>query len=377
MEGISIFGLKPRGASVLITVVALAIALVACGGDTQGASAAELSPLDANLSAQSAQIEALTSQVGNLQAELDEAQKMEADNIAELRAGIEDLREQDKMPVPFDDSELKSEVGELRGIIAKLEGRINSIEDEGMDADALGQELAALNSTIEDLRGRMESDDDERSDSEHIESLNAELSSVLMALTELQGSGAEQQIEDVVARLDWLENAVAPAYTRAYVEEAILRYNREGRQATLDYYNKLESVNGDLYLFVLDEDYKIIVQPTIPANIGMDIRGPLGTDITGKDYGPEFITVDNQGKWIDYVYLNPAANFTFERKHTWAVRHDNLIFASGWYERTVSLDSTPAEYSRALVHQAIARYDAIGKNTILSYYNTAASVTGP
>ena len=377
MEGISIFGLKPRGASALIAVIALAIVLVACGGDTQGASAAEVSALDANVSAQSAQIEALTSQVGTLQSELAEAQKMEADDIAELRAGIEDLRDQDKMPAPFDDSELKSEVGELRDIIAKLEGRINSIEDEGMDTDTLGQELAGLNSAIEDLRGRMESDDDERSDSEHIESLNAELSSVLMALTELQGSGAEQQIEEMLARLDWLENAVAPAYTRAYVEEAILRYNREGRQATLDYYNTMESVNGDLYLFVMDEDYKIIVQPTIPANIGMDIRGPTGTDITGKNFGPEFVTTDSQGKWIDYVYLNPAANYTFERKHTWAVRHDNLIFASGWYERTVSLDSTPAEYSRALVHQAIARYDAIGKDTILSYYNSPASVHGP
>ena len=376
MERNSIFGLKLRGASVLIAVVALAIALVACGGDTQGAS--DVSALNANLSAQSAQIEALTSQVGNLQSELAEAQKMEADDVADLRASIEDIREQDKMSAQFDDSELKSEIGELHDIITKLEGRVNSIEDEGMDADTLGQELAALSSAVAGLQERMDSDEDDGGiDSEHIESLNAELSSVLKALTELQGSGADSQIEEVIARLDWLENAVAPAYTRAYVEEAILRYNREGRQATLDYYNAMDSVNGDLYLFVLDEDYKIIVQPTIPANIGLDIRGPVGTDITGKNYGPEFVTVDSEGKWIDYVYLNPAANFTFERKHTWAVRHDNLIFASGWYERTVSLDSTPAEYSRALVHQAIARYDAIGKDTILSYYNSAASVHGP
>ena len=379
MEGISIFGQKPRGAAVLIAVIALAITLVACGGDTQGASAADLSALDTRVSAQSAQVEALTAQVGNLQSDLAEAQKMEADNVAELRAGIEDLREQDKMSVEFDDSALNSEIGELRDAVTKLEDRMKSFDDAGKDTDALDQELTALSSAVADLQERMDSDDEDgdRIDSEHIESLNAELSSVLKALTELQGSGAGPQIEEVLARLDWLENAVAPAYTRAYVEEAILRYNREGRQATLDYYNTMSSVNGDLYLFVLDEDYKIIVQPTIPANIGMDIRGPVGTDITGKNFGPEFVTADSQGKWIDYVYLNPAANFTFERKHTWAVRHDNLIFAAGWYERTVSLDSTPAEYSRALVHQAIARYDAIGKDTILSYYNSPASVHGP
>ncbi len=365
-----------RGVVIVLVAIALMTLMSAC---SDGSDSEAIAGVTENVSQQGAQIEALAAQVGSLQSELAEAQKMEAANVAELRAGIEDLREQDKMSVEFDDSALKSEIGELRDAIAKFEGRIDSIDDDGKSIDALGQELAALNSAVADLQSRMDldDDDDESIDSEHIESLNAELSSVLMALTELQGSDAGPQIEEVLARLDWLENAVAPAYTRAYVEEAILRYNREGRQATLDYYNTMESVNGDLYLFVLDENYKLIAHPTIPANIGMDIRGPLGTDISGKNYGAEFVTVDDQGKWVDYLYLNPAANFTFERKHAWIVRHDNLIFGSGWYERTVSFQSTPGDYVRALVGQAIARYDAIGKDTILSYYNSPASVHGP
>ena len=364
-----------RGIVVVFAAMALMALLSACGS---GSDSDAVAGVMENVSQQSAQIEALAAQVGSLQSELAEARKTEAADVAELRAGIEDLRGQDKMSVEFDDSGLKSEIGELRDAIAKFEGRIDSIDDEGKSTDALGRELAALNSAVTDLQARMESDDDdERIGSEHIESLNAELSSVLTALTELQGSGAGPQIEEIQARLDWLENAVAPAYTRAYVEEAILRYNREGRQAALDYYNTMESVNGDLYLFILDENYKLIVHPTIPANIGMDIRGPLGTDISGKNYGAEFVTVDDRGKWVDYLYLNPAANFTFERKHAWIVRHDNLIFGSGWYERTVSFQSTPSNYVRALVGQAIARYDAIGKDTILSYYNSPASVHGP
>ena len=113
---------------------------------------------------------------------------------------------------------------------------------------------------------------------------------------------------------------------KTYVEQAINRYDANGRAATLDYYSTMESVNGDLYLFVLDENYEVIVNPALPNNIGMDMRGSLGTDITGKNFGAEFVTVDETGKWIDYVYLNPADDFNYERKHVWIVRHDNLIF---------------------------------------------------
>ena len=100
----------------------------------------------------------------------------------------------------------------------------------------------------------------------------------------------------------------------------------------------MASVNGDLYLFVLDENYEVIVNPAFPGNIGMDIRGALGTDITGKNYGAEFVTVDEAGKWIDFVHQNPADDFNYQRKRAWTVRHENLIFGSGWYERDVSLE---------------------------------------
>ena len=64
------------------------------------------------------------------------------------------------------------------------------------------------------------------------------------------------------ARLNWLEKATAPTYTKTYVEQAINRYDANGRAATLDYYSTMESVNGDLYLFVLDENYEVTVNPT-------------------------------------------------------------------------------------------------------------------
>ena len=38
-----------------------------------------------------------------------------------------------------------------------------------------------------------------------------------------------------------------------------------------------------------------------------------------------------EGMWIDYVYLNPNTGFR-ELRYSWVVRHDDLIFGSGWYE---------------------------------------------
>ena len=64
-----------------------------------------------------------------------------------------------------------------------------------------------------------------------------------------------------------------PTYTKTYVEQAINGYDANGRAATLDYYSTMESVNGDLYLFVLDENYEVIVNPALPNNIGMGMRG--------------------------------------------------------------------------------------------------------
>ena len=36
-----------------------------------------------------------------------------------------------------------------------------------------------------------------------------------------------------------------PAYTKALVQKAIQRYERDGKQATIDYYNSTESIDGE------------------------------------------------------------------------------------------------------------------------------------
>ena len=122
--------------------------------------------------------------------------------------------------------------------------------------------------------------------------------------------------------------ADAPAYTRDFVARAIDLYNAIGRDGTVAYYNMKESVDGQWYVFIVDEDGY-----TIGHHNAMFLgRDPsLRVDSTGYFYGDDLLSATASGKWVDYVLLNPETGDE-RQKHTWAVLHDGLIFASGWYE---------------------------------------------
>ncbi len=349
--------------AIVIAAIALVMALGASGG---GSPVDNISGMVASLSAQNAEIDSLSAQISALQSELSDAQMMEPDGIAELRASIEEMQgEEDVHHVEaFDDSEIRAD-------IAELEGRLEDDHDIDHHIDSLSADISDISDEVSDMQKVMSSG------YELIDDFGAELIALRDEIAELRETASSEEmpdIEDVIARLAWLETAVAPAYTKAYVERAIQRYD-ENRQAALDYYNTMESVDGDLYLFVLDENYNVIVHPTVPSNVGMDIRGPLGTDITGKNFGVEFVTTDENGKWVDYVYLNPAADFGYERKHSWVIRYENLIFGSGWYEQDAVVEE-PAAYTQAFVEQAIQRYEVEGLEAALDYYNDESSISG-
>ena len=55
-------------------------------------------------------------------------------------------------------------------------------------------------------------------------------------------------------------------------------------------------------------------------------------DATGYFYGDELLGATEEGRWVSYVILNPETGEN-EQKHTWAVRHEGLLFGSGWYEQ--------------------------------------------
>ncbi len=120
----------------------------------------------------------------------------------------------------------------------------------------------------------------------------------------------------------------AAEYTKYFVKEAISKYDSEGLDATVAYYNTKESVDGQWYVFIVDEEGYTIAHHD-PKFRGRDPS--LRVDATGYFYGDDLLGATESGRWVDYVLLNPETGDD-RQKHTWAVRHDGLIFGSGWYE---------------------------------------------
>ena len=120
------------------------------------------------------------------------------------------------------------------------------------------------------------------------------------------------------------------AFTRQFVEKALDYYDENGREATIDFYNTRDSVDGEWYVFIIDDESGIIAHATRPERIGFKFDDLV--DINGKNYGAEFAATTGDGSWVSYMFRNPA-NDDLEQKHSWVVRRNGLVFGSGWYER--------------------------------------------
>ena len=168
-------------------------------------------------------------------------------------------------------------------------------------------------------------------------------------------------------------------FTVGLVKQALQRYEDEGREATLSYYNSPESAVGEWYVFILDENDEAVAHLNQDL-LGRDLKGDLGVDVTGYRFGEVMLGATEDGLWVDYLFLNPATG-NQEFKHSWVVRYDGLLFGSGWYEVLPSppLDATkadPAEYTVAVVDRAIRYYKAHGRAGAVQYYKTPESVDG-
>ncbi len=167
--------------------------------------------------------------------------------------------------------------------------------------------------------------------------------------------------------------------TKEYVDRAIAKYEEDGLDATIAYYNNQDSLNGQFYLFLIGEDDNYLAHPIFPHLIGTDIKDVVGSD--GQELGNEIAEATEEGIWVEYLWPHPTSRKE-QQKVTWAVRHDGLIFASGYYTGGVE-SGTPAwqgvdprEYTVTYVEQAIARYERDGLQSMLNYYNSVASFEG-
>ncbi len=200
---------------------------------------------------------------------------------------------------------------------------------------------------------------------------------------------AERIARGVVASIP-LKSAPAE-YTKFFVGNAISRYETQGLEATLAHYNRPDSVDGQWYVFVIDESGRVIGHYE-PDRLGLDVTGWVGTDANGYHFGSEMLSATEEGKWVSYVYRNPengsigSGSGDFELKNVWVVRHDGLLFASGWYvdadEFTKQLVSIAVDRYRSGGLEATVEYFAnpgsalAGLESAIAYYNTAVTVEG-
>ena len=182
------------------------------------------------------------------------------------------------------------------------------------------------------------------------------------------------------------------AYTEFVVDNAISRYETDGLEATVDHYNRKESIDGQWYVFIVDDNDEVIGHHN-PDLLGLDLKGPVGTDVNGYNFGPEMLAATEDGKWVTYVYRNPETGDIgsedfgdLQLKNAWVVRHDGMLFGSGWYidadEHTKSLVAVAVDKFRTAGLAGTIEYFAspqsatAGLRETIDYYNSAESIEG-
>ena len=178
-------------------------------------------------------------------------------------------------------------------------------------------------------------------------------------------------VEEIVrAAIAAIPSKSAPAeYTQHFVDNAIARYETQGLEATLAHYNSPQSVDGQWYVFIIDENDLVIGHPE-SGRRGLDLKGWVGTDANGYEFGPEMLAATEDGKWVSYVYRNPESggigSGDFELKNVWVEKHDGLLFASGWY---IDADA----FTEQLVSVSVNKYREVGLAGTMAYFASPGS----
>ena len=161
-------------------------------------------------------------------------------------------------------------------------------------------------------------------------------------------------------------------YTRHVVDSAIAMYDEVGLDATLAYVNDPANIDGQWYVIVVGADGEVIGHYESERR-GLLLSGWVGTDINGYNFGHQMLAADQNGRWVPFVYKNPATGSlsdeqAFELKNTWVVRHDGLLLASGWH---IDSDSFLPEF----IAESSSHFREGGLDAILGFYNNPTGIS--
>ena len=112
----------------------------------------------------------------------------------------------------------------------------------------------------------------------------------------------------------------ADEYTKFVVDEAIARLHEEGLEATLAYYNSSDSVDAQWCMFIATPEGEVLGHYNA-EDFAVHLQEML-------DDGS--FTATEEGVWVNHEDVNPVTG-EVEDKHFWLVKHDGLVFGSGWH----------------------------------------------
>ncbi len=96
------------------------------------------------------------------------------------------------------------------------------------------------------------------------------------------------------------------AYTQYFVRAAIRKYQEEGLDATVAHYNTAESIDGQWYIFIIDQDDIVLAHAANPDLVGRHASEGVGPN--NYPAGEAVAAVaDEDGAWFSYTFVNPAS----------------------------------------------------------------------
>ena len=131
----------------------------------------------------------------------------------------------------------------------------------------------------------------------------------------MEGIVVLSSIMDAIAEARIAAAAMPPAsvppkwepdeYTEYIVKAAISKYDSEGLDATVAHYNTRESIDGQWYMFILDQDDILLAHAANPDFVGRPASGIVGPN--NYPTAEAVVAVaDEDGAWFTYPFHEPC-----------------------------------------------------------------------
>ena len=148
------------------------------------------------------------------------------------------------------------------------------------------------------------------------------------------------------------------AYTQSYVQNAIDMYDSDGLAPTVAHYNSRTSLDRQWYLVMASvNDETVLAHGLYPNLLGTnvrDLRDPKGFNI-----GDALLDAPQSGYWFEMAFSSTLES-GFSSINVWAIQHDGLVFASGYFTGVIAPPTptaTPAPTATPLPVDTAAEED--------------------